>query len=89
MYNGFYSVSGSGSVVEHLLAKERVVGSNPICRSISFDRLLYRPSRRPCRHYRPSRRPLTVIPAVPYRHSRVSGNPGRYYLMMVLSASNL
>ena len=26
--------SGSGSVVEHLLAKERVVGSNPIFRSI-------------------------------------------------------
>ena len=25
--------SGSGSVVEHLLAKEDVVGSNPICRS--------------------------------------------------------
>ena len=25
--------SGSGSVVEHLLAKERVVGSNPIFRS--------------------------------------------------------
>ena len=28
------SASGSGSVVEHLLAKERVVGSNPIFRSI-------------------------------------------------------
>ena len=30
----FWSLkSGSGSVVEHLLAKERVVGSNPIFRS--------------------------------------------------------
>ena len=28
--------SGSGSVVEHLLAKEKVVGSNPIFRSISL-----------------------------------------------------
>ncbi len=27
---------GSGSVVEHLLAKERVVGSNPIFRSKSL-----------------------------------------------------
>jgi hypothetical protein len=27
------AVSGSGSVVEHLLAKEKVVGSNPIFRS--------------------------------------------------------
>ena len=30
-------MSGSGSVVEHLLAKERVVGSNPIFRSILFN----------------------------------------------------
>ena len=28
--------SGSGSVVEHLLAKERVVGSNPIFRSTAL-----------------------------------------------------
>ena len=26
---------GSGSVVEHLLAKERVTGSNPVFRSVS------------------------------------------------------
>ena len=37
---------GSGSVVEHLLAKERVVGSNPIFRSISFSGLFCpRPAR--------------------------------------------
>ena len=30
-----WTASGSGSVVEHLLAKERVVGSNPIFRSNS------------------------------------------------------
>ena len=35
-----FSASGSGSVVEHLLAKERVVGSNPIFRSNSLFRRL-------------------------------------------------
>jgi hypothetical protein len=31
---GFGITSGSGSVVEHLLAKQRVTGSNPVFRSI-------------------------------------------------------
>ena len=30
--------SGSGSVVEHLLAKEKVAGSNPVFRSTILDR---------------------------------------------------
>ena len=30
----------------------------------------------------------TVLPSAPYRHSRVSGNPERYCLMMVLSTGN-
>ena len=30
----FIAVCGRGSVVEHLLAKEKVVGSNPIARSL-------------------------------------------------------
>ncbi len=34
--SGTPTKSGSGSVVEHLLAKEKVVGSNPIFRSILF-----------------------------------------------------
>jgi len=33
--------------------------------------------------------PITVLPAGhSYRHSRVSGNPERYFLMMVLSTGN-
>ena len=32
--------SGSGSVVEHLLAKEKVVGSNPIFRSTPLNQLI-------------------------------------------------
>ncbi len=36
MYWGDWETSGSGSVVEHLLAKEKVAGSNPVFRSIFF-----------------------------------------------------
>ena len=36
LYYTFYQYCGRGSVVERLLAKEKVTGSNPVARSVKF-----------------------------------------------------